>query len=280
MKPFTRVPQPNEVASITWKRGGKQKRNLFTCGSRLPPSAKTSSEPPRRVPSRQPPVCPGGSGGCRGGSGGCPGTHRDSTGGAPAAPPARAPSPSPRGRLRHRREHRGGAAGTPARQRQRYLGQAARLLRVAAAQHPLQLVHGSAPRPPGRPDCPALLFPSSPSPGTTSPGSHRAHLRAAGTGSPAGRGGAQAAGGCSPDGDGACFLPALSNPLLQNSFYSQRGFILMPPLWLFSRSLYLRNEPSSPLPDKGMWMQCPTSSQNSASQVVISVYFAQLKTEL
>lgn len=31
---------------------------------------------------------------------------------------------------------------------------------------------------------------------------------------------------------------------------------------------------------KGTWMQYLTSMQNSASGVVISVYFAQIKTEL
>lgn len=164
MKPFTRVPQPKEVASITWKRGEKQKRKFFTYSSCLLPRAKTSSQAlPSRVLFRHPPQCPARSGPCRGS-----GTRRGSAGGAHTGPPAHATgafsgaaAPPPR------RAHPGRAAGSPhpTLGRQRYLGQAARLLRVAAAQNPLQLVHGPAPRPPGRPagmPCSALPFPPLP----------------------------------------------------------------------------------------------------------------------
>lgn len=159
MKPFTRVPQLKEVASITWKRGEKQKRNLFTRSSCLLPSAKTSSQTPRRVLSRHPPECPAGSRGHRG-----TGTRGGSAGRAQAGPPApaafsglgsaTAPGTPRRG---------GGSPGTAAR--------AAALPRPGRSAPPRRgrsapasacpWLHSPSARPAGAP-CPSLRFPSLP----------------------------------------------------------------------------------------------------------------------
>lgn len=186
MKPFTRVPQPKEVASITWKRGEKSESSLLIA----PASYRARKLPLRR---------------CRAVS--CSGTlpsvpreagHAAAPGPAEAAPaeptrdrPPIPPAPSRERLLRHRAEHtRDGRPGPPTRHRggsatsARPLGSSAsRPLRtrfsLSMAPHPA--------RPDGRPECPALPFLSLPSLGTTSPGSHRAHLHAAGRGRPAGR---------------------------------------------------------------------------------------------
>lgn len=221
MKPFSRVPQPKEVESITWKRE-KQKRNLFTCSSCLLPSAKTSSQMLRRVLLRHPPARPAGSGGCRG-----TGTRGGSAGGAHAGPPAHATgdfsavaAPPPR------RTHRGEVAGSPRpgarRERERQRGATSARPLGSSASRPLSTRFSLSMAPhPARPagrralPCPSLPGSSLPPQGLPAPaGTAPTCAPQVGEGR---RGGAQAAGGCSPDMDGSYLLAAISNPLLGSS---------------------------------------------------------------